>query len=104
MKSKITIELDFENGNRPYIQIYQHDSDDVRDRLLKSFLEELGDRSMWCKIKFRSAHRVSYTSPVFADTTVVTANKWEIVAIRPHELPEEIRLIHESLPPKTNGY
>ena len=52
MKSKITIEVDFENGNLPVIQILSKDSDDVRDRLIQSFYQTLRGGS-WCKIEFR---------------------------------------------------
>lgn len=53
MKSRITIEVDFENGNTPVIQILQcPDSDDVRDSLIKHFTQQLGGSS-WCQIKWK---------------------------------------------------
>lgn len=53
MKSRITIEVDFDNGNQPVIQILQClNSSDVRDRLIKNFTEQLGGSS-WCQIKWR---------------------------------------------------
>lgn len=51
MKSRITIEVDFENGNEPVIQIISRNSDDVRDSLIKSFYQKLGSSS-WCRIQF----------------------------------------------------
>jgi hypothetical protein len=52
MKSRITIEVDFDNGNQPVIQILHYpDSTDVRDKLLKKFLEDLGIGSL-CKIYY----------------------------------------------------
>lgn len=40
MKSRITIEVDFDNGNQPVIQILHYpDSMDVRDKLIKNFTE-----------------------------------------------------------------
>lgn len=51
MKSRITIEVDFENGNEPVIQIVSRNSDDVRDNLIKAFYQKLGSSS-WCKIWF----------------------------------------------------
>jgi hypothetical protein len=39
MKSRLTIEVDFENNNRPVIQILKFESDDVRDRLLNSLFQ-----------------------------------------------------------------
>lgn len=52
MKSRITIEVDFENGNEPVIQILSRNSDDIRDNLIKSFYQKLGGSS-WCKIHFK---------------------------------------------------
>lgn len=51
MKSRITIEVDFENGNEPVIQILSRNSDDIRDNLIKAFYQKLGNSS-WCKIQF----------------------------------------------------
>jgi len=51
MKSRITIEVDFENGNEPTIQIISRNSDDIRDNLIKAFYQKLGGSS-WCKIRF----------------------------------------------------
>ncbi len=51
MKSRITIEVDFENGNTPVIQILQTNSDDVRDKLIQHFAEQLNGNS-WCQIKW----------------------------------------------------
>lgn len=50
MKSRITIEVDFENGNRPIIKIVSSGSDDVRDQLIDKFLSELNSR--WAKIEY----------------------------------------------------
>ena len=52
MKSRITIEVDFENNNVPVIQILQSYSDDVRDKLIKSFTECVGGSS-WCRIEWK---------------------------------------------------
>jgi len=53
MKSRITIEVDFENSNQPIIQILQTNSDDVRDKLLSAFCQQFGGSS-WCQIKWVS--------------------------------------------------
>lgn len=52
MKSRITIEVDFDNGNQPIIQILKANSDDVRDKLVSSFTEQLGGSS-WLQIKWQ---------------------------------------------------
>jgi len=51
MKSRITIEVDFSNGNEPVIQILSRNSDDIRDNLIKAFYQKLGNSS-WCRILF----------------------------------------------------
>lgn len=50
MKSRITIEVDFDNENRAIIQIISTPSEDVRDSLIKAFLEKLAHTSSWLKI------------------------------------------------------
>lgn len=52
MKSRITIEIDYDNGNEPVIQIISRNSDDLRDGLIKSFYQKL-QGSSWCKIVFK---------------------------------------------------
>lgn len=52
MKSRITIEVDFDNGNEPVIQIVSRHSDDIRDNLIRAFYQKLGGSS-WCKIIFK---------------------------------------------------
>lgn len=54
MLSRITIEVDFENGNMPVIQIMQQHSDDVRDALLASFLQSLGHTSRWATLEYQN--------------------------------------------------
>lgn len=55
MKSRITIEVDFENSNEPVIQILQYpDSTDVRDNLLNYFCQQFGGSS-WCKITWKDS-------------------------------------------------
>lgn len=55
MQSKITIEIDFENGNEPVIQIVSRNTDDIRDKLIRFFFERLGGESSWCKIYCQQA-------------------------------------------------
>lgn len=52
MKSRISIEVDFNNNNQPVIQILKSDSDDVRDRLISHFTQQLGGSS-WCQIQWK---------------------------------------------------
>lgn len=58
MKSRITIEVDFDNDNEPVIQIISPaESDDVRDKLIQNFLGRLGYTSSWLKLVFSQRHR-----------------------------------------------
>jgi hypothetical protein len=50
MKSRITIEVDFDNRNEPVIQILARDSDDVRDNLIQQFLNRVV--GSWCKVSY----------------------------------------------------
>lgn len=54
MKSRITIEVDYDNDRKPAIRILQFKSDDVRDNLIQDFLQQLGHSSNWLKILFSS--------------------------------------------------
>ena len=66
MKSRITIEVDFENNNRPVIQIIHKKSDDVRDNLLSAFLEQFGGQSSWCHIKWAQSYEGETPDSSFA--------------------------------------
>lgn len=53
MKSRITIEIDFNENNRPFIQISNDVlSNDVRDKLVTAFRQSLQAESRWCRIEF----------------------------------------------------
>jgi hypothetical protein len=78
MNSKITIEVDFDNNNEPVFQIIYRPSDDVRDKLIKSFLERLGGDSEWCQI---------YCTGSVEETAVNYASqRWVIRAIHPKDI------------------
>jgi hypothetical protein len=47
MKSRITIDLDA--FNRPIIQVEYSPSEDVRDKLVRRFLEGFAHESLWCR-------------------------------------------------------
>jgi hypothetical protein len=52
MKSRISIEIDYDKNNEPVIQIIKRKSDDVRDGLIQAFLQKLQGDSSWCKIQW----------------------------------------------------
>ncbi len=62
MQSRITIEVDFQNGNQPIIQVVGKNSitgqSDVRDNLVQTFLQGFGPHS-YAKINFKLADRDS---------------------------------------------
>lgn len=53
MKSKITIDLDYDN--HPVIRVIYLYSEDVRDKMVNRFLEAFGHNSSWCKIEIMSS-------------------------------------------------
>ncbi len=52
MKSKITIDL--AEDNQPVILINYVPSEDVRDKMIKRFLETFGYESRWARMTFQS--------------------------------------------------
>jgi hypothetical protein len=73
MKSRISIDVD--HDNQPIIKIEYSPSDDVRDKLVKKFLESFGGEISWAKFQYNE-----YQSPN------------QLAQIRPinkYDLPEE---------------
>lgn len=58
MQSKLTIEVDFDKNNQPVIQIIHRQSDDVRDKLVTSFLQSFGHSSNWASVEWVQNHIV----------------------------------------------
>jgi len=52
MKSRITIGVDFENGNDSVINVNFERSDDVRDNLVLDFAQKFSGQSSWCRADF----------------------------------------------------
>lgn len=50
MKSRVTIDVDFDN--QPVLKIEYVPSEDVRDKLVKKFLESFGGESRWAEFYF----------------------------------------------------
>jgi hypothetical protein len=93
MKSRITIEVNFEEGNLPIIQIMSQQSDDVRDKLIQQFLQSLQHTSRWCKILYMGNRSVYNPKVAEIDHT----HSWHIVPLRPNEIKEEIALMQSVL-------
>jgi hypothetical protein len=89
MKSRITIEVDFDNGNEPYLQILRADSDDVRDRLVSYFTQQFGGSSSWCRIRWvGDALRIDPD-----DKSNYT--RIQITPVKPAELKEQAKIMME---------
>jgi hypothetical protein len=87
MKSRITIEVDFDNGNLPVIKIVSRESDDVRDKLLRSFLQQLNHKSRWCVIQYEGY------DTVHEEGAIKYTNNWTLRPIPPESFLEEIKLM-----------
>ena len=85
MKSRITIEVNFDENNLPVIQVLSQHSDDVRDKLISSFLQSLQHTSRWCKIIYMG-NRSPLAPPKDFDDPI---HCWHIVPITPKEIPQE---------------
>jgi len=89
MKSRISIEIDFENGNQPVIQILARTSDDVRDSLIQAFLQSLQHTSRWCKIEYLGeSWNNSTEAPLYEEV-----RRWAIKPMTINEIPSEIKLM-----------
>jgi hypothetical protein len=85
MQSKITIEVDFENGNEPVIQIISRNTDDIRDKLIRFFIERLGGDSSWCKIYCQTTY----------EGDVDKFQRWKISPINAAQFKEEAEAMLE---------
>jgi hypothetical protein len=81
MESRITIEVDFEDNNEPYIRIKSAYTDDLRDKLLRKFIETFGHQNGWLKFSFsgRDENDNDY---------------YRITAIKLEELAEQAKLMN----------
>lgn len=84
MKSRITVEVDFENGNRPILQLIRKHSDDTRDSLINAFLEGRGHQSRWLRIEYKG-------------DVLDGGSRFHINVIGTNDLPEESELMQATL-------
>lgn len=54
MKSRISIDVDFDNQNQPVIRLIYQYSDDTRDKLVCKFLQDFGGDSSWARISYEA--------------------------------------------------
>lgn len=79
MKSRISIDVD--HDNQPIIKIEYSESDDVRDKLVKRFLESFGGDSCWATFNF-------YDSPTIHQSNNVLNTHAIIRPINTYDIPE----------------
>jgi hypothetical protein len=99
MKSRITIEVDFENGNQPTIQILRKESGDVRDSLITAFIQSLGHYSQFLHIQCVTDHRPNH---VWDEDAI---QRWHITPVTPEKLlaaSETMKADYENSLPKSN--
>lgn len=78
MTSKISVEIDYTQNGRPYFRVVEAaSSDDLRDKAITEFRNQLLQTSSWCKIEFKQVDMNG-------------ALHWYIYPIPPHELEEHI--------------
>jgi hypothetical protein len=87
MKSRITIDVDFDNQHLPVIKIQSEFSHDVRDNLLKSFLHSFRHTSRWCTIQYLGHSGIGED----------IGHRYQIVPITPDQLADEIKLMQAVL-------
>jgi len=79
MNSRISIDVD--HDNQPVIKIEYKDSDDVRDKLVKKFLETFAGTSCWSSFYFLDSSEM-----------VVHSNRTAMLRpIPPQNLPDEVK-------------
>lgn len=87
MQSRLTIEVDFDNG-QPYIKVLNDTTtDDVRDKLVTFFRQRLGHTSAWC--------RVEHAQFPATDRTGICI--FFIKPIRPEEMEAEAKIMTEQV-------
>lgn len=83
MKSRITIEVDFDKDNTPFIQLLRRNSPDVRDSLIAKFIEDKGHQSTWCSIQFDNEYEDEQGK----------CQRWKIKPIPTENIFDEMKLM-----------
>ncbi len=85
MKSKITIDMDWDN--QPIIKIEYQESDDVRDKMVKRFMETFGGKSYWATFFYDQS---------ISEMTEKANSKAQIRPIKPSQLSEHWKDMRDS--------
>lgn len=83
MKSRISVEVDFDNNNRPVIQVHERNSSDVRDRLISAVFDKLAHHSRWFRVEFKH-HTMDDGEQ---------GCLWHLIPVTPEEYEIEIKLM-----------
>lgn len=86
MKSKITIDMDWDN--QPIIKIEYQESDDVRDKMVKRFMETFGGSSCWATFFYDQS---------ISEMTEKTNSKAQIRPLKPSQLGEHWKDMRDSV-------
>ena len=97
---KSTIKVDFKGpetsskgGFEPVIRVSLQDSDDVRDKLLKTFFQSLGGESSWLVVKI---------DPGWEGFPKSNVDNIKISPLKPEEMEETIKIIQTRLEDRFN--
>lgn len=90
MKSKISIDLDYQNN--PIIKIEYIESADVRDKMVKRFLEGFRSESCWALFKYDSSFESTGLSDWDSKATLAV-----IKPIHPSNIEQEVSKMKEVL-------
>ena len=83
MKSKITIEIDFDKNNCPFIQVINdRTTDDVRDKLVTAFLQSFGGTSEWCRVDFKATSDLTSVLNIYPITPDNLEKESELINLR----------------------
>lgn len=85
MRSRITVEIDYSNGNEPVIQILRRKSDDVRDGMIQSFIQALGHASVWCRVECVGNHMPNHHFDEQGE------QRWYLRPLKPEQLSENVK-------------
>ena len=85
MKSKITIDMDWDN--QPVIRIEYNESEDVRDKMVKRFMETFGGKSCWATFFFNNS---------ISDMTERLNRKAQLRPLKPSELNQHWEQMRDS--------
>jgi hypothetical protein len=88
MRSRISIDLDF--NNEPILKIEYNESEDVRDKIVKRFLEKFASISSWCKIEWDHERLYTNGNNMNAGVSIISP-------VVPKEIQHEINLMTERL-------